>query len=135
MIRLSSCVLAALALSAGIASSVVSARADDHPLTVPNLPVASVSDVASISPVNVAGLLNYCIEVELVSHDDGDSVQTALNTKTNAVPSDQTGNMDYAIGSAGQLSVNGKASTITPMDTAGQGKMCSAVLTRAKSPI
>ncbi|NHO31299.1 alcohol dehydrogenase [Acetobacter fallax] len=145
MIRFSPRALAAFAITAGITSASLPALAGDmlaQPTTTPEgrpsaagiLP-ATGAEVASVTPVNLAGLLNYCVETELVSHDDGDSVQTALNAKTNAVPSDQNGNMDYAVGSAGQMIVAGKVTTVTPLDTGAQGKICSAVLARSKSMI
>ncbi len=146
MIRISPRTFAAFAIAAGFATASLPALADDGPEPQPaftsegrpsaaGIGPASPAEVASISPTNLAGLLNYCVETELVSHDDGDSVQTALNAKTNAVPMDQNGNVDYAIGSAGQLSIAGKATSVPQLDTAAQGKVCSAVLARSKSMI
>ncbi|GBQ92820.1 hypothetical protein AA23498_1558 [Acetobacter nitrogenifigens DSM 23921 = NBRC 105050] len=149
MTRLSTHVLAALAVAAGLASVSPAARADqpapvskggetatsDKNPTGTNLAVATAAQVAEISPANVAGLLNYCVETEQVSHEDGDAVQTALNAKTNAVPTDHAGNMDYAIGTAGQFLVGGKASTLTGLDQPAQGKLCTVVLARSRSLI
>ncbi|MFT8718004.1 alcohol dehydrogenase [Acetobacter sp.] len=130
-------IVAAAALAAGSASFILPAHAADLPPVYGQSPttVATPGDVASVSPANVAGLLNYCVETELVSHDDGDVLQAKVNAKTNAVPMDQNGNMDYAIGSSGQFLISGKRSTITSLDHDSQGKVCSAVLTRAKSLI
>ncbi|NHN88147.1 alcohol dehydrogenase [Acetobacter conturbans] len=130
-------VLGVASIIAGTSSVVLPAHAADLPAVYGQAPtaVASSADVASVSPANVAGLLNYCVETNLVSHDDGDSLQAAVNAKTNAVPNDQNGNMDYAIGTTGEFLISGKRSTITSLDQPAQGKVCSSVLTRAKSLI
>ncbi|MCE0742877.1 alcohol dehydrogenase [Acetobacter sicerae] len=130
-------VLAATSFVAGAASVALSAHAAELPAVYGKAPtaVASPADVASVSPANVAGLLNYCVETNQVSHDDGDSLQAAINAKTNAVPMDHNGNMDYAIGSSGEFLINGNRSTITSLEPAAQGNVCSSVLARAKSLI
>ncbi|GBR05960.1 alcohol dehydrogenase [Acetobacter oeni] len=145
MIRVSPRALAAFAITAGIASASLPALADDMlPQPVPSpegrpsaagITPATGAEIASVTPATLAGLLNFCVEANFVSHDDGDSVQTALNAKTNAVPSDQNGSMDYAIGTAGQMVVSGKTSTIAPLDPATQTRICSTVLARSKSMI
>ncbi|MBU2655844.1 hypothetical protein KOE73_16115, partial [Acidomonas methanolica] len=46
--------------------------------------------VAAIASADLAGVINYCIEINLITHGNGDAVQTALNAKTHAVPPDYT---------------------------------------------
>ncbi|GBQ23715.1 hypothetical protein AA0472_1192 [Acetobacter estunensis NRIC 0472] len=137
MIRFSLRALAVATAIAGASSfSFTAANAAEPPApTAGNPPsaVASASDVAAVSPANLAGLLNYCIMTDHISHEDGDALQTAVNEKTNAVPTDQRGNMDYAVGSTGQFEINGQRSTITSLESDAQGRVCGAVLTRAKT--
>ncbi|MBB2166780.1 alcohol dehydrogenase [Gluconacetobacter aggeris] len=138
MIRFSLRAVAILAAAIGFATqslSVRAAHAEDRAPIVNDFAPVTAAAVGAITPVNLAGVLNYCIETNLVSHQDGDAVQTSLNAKTHAVPPGQTGHVDYAVGSAGQFIVGNTISTITRLDASGQAKTCSAVLARAKSAI
>ncbi|GBQ30740.1 hypothetical protein AA12717_3563 [Gluconacetobacter sacchari DSM 12717] len=138
MIRFSLRACAVLVAVTGFAMHSLPALAgptEDHPPIVNDFAPATVSGVGGISLANLAGVLNYCVDVNLVSHQDGDAVQTAINAKTGATPPDQRGNVDYAVGTAGQFIVGGTTSTLTRLEAADQGKICSAVLTRAKSSI
>lgn len=138
MIRFSPRVFAALVAVTGFATQSLPAHAEQSEDRAPitnNFAPATASAVGAITPANLAGVLNYCIETNLVSHQDGDALQKAINAKTNATPPDQTGNVDYAAGSTGQFIVSGTTLTLTKLDAADQGKTCSAVLSRAKSSI
>ncbi|MBB2205503.1 alcohol dehydrogenase [Gluconacetobacter takamatsuzukensis] len=135
MVRFSPRAVAAFAAVAGFSMMSLAARADEKaPIMSAEAPVVPAA-VAAISPVNLAGIVNYCIETSLVSHADGDALQTSLNAKTNAVPPGQAGNVDYAVGSSGEFVVAGAVSTITKLSLPDQGKICTAAVARAKSLI
>lgn len=138
MIRFSPQAIAVLAAAVGFATQsfpMRAAQAEDRAPIVNDFTPVTVGAVGAITPVNLAGVLNYCIETNLISHHDGDAVQTSLNAKTHATPPDQTGQVDYADGSAGQFVVGNTTSTITKLDATNQAKTCQAVLARAKSAI
>lgn len=118
---------------AAVGLMVSSAQAADFSKTMPD--ATSVASINAASPANVAGALNYCIETDAVSDEDGTPTLVSLSKKSNAVPADQSGNMDYAYGTAGQFFVGGKATTMASMPHDEQKKLCGAVLSRAKSSI
>ncbi|EHH67869.1 alcohol dehydrogenase [Gluconobacter morbifer] len=97
-----------LALGLGLVST--AAMAQDDAQTVPPPPAVKGTpgkDFSSVSPTNLAGIMNYCIEEEYVSYDEGNPVLYGLAEKYKAT--EQTvGNYDYALGTAGYFNSNGK---------------------------
>lgn len=135
MIRFSPRIIAILVATTGLSAFSLTAQAEDRAPFVNEAPPAAAPAVAAIAPADLAGVLNYCIETNFVTHGNGDAVQTALNAKTHAVPPDQHGNVDYATGTTGQFIVGNALSTITKLSAPDQGKICSLVVARAQSLI
>ncbi|MDG6095768.1 alcohol dehydrogenase [Acetobacter sp. AN02] len=127
--------LAASGLAAVLVFAAPGARAQDEGSSniMKQLPNATQASVAGASPVNVAGALNYCIETEAVSDEDGTPTLVSLSKKYDAVPADHAGNKDYAIGTAGEFVAGGQTTTITGLPADDQKKLCGTVLSRAKS--
>ena len=80
----------------------------------------------------MAGRRNYGVETGRGSSEDGEAWQAKVKAKTNAVPADQHGSRDYAMGRSGEFQISGKRTTLTVLGHDDQAKLCSAVLTRAQ---
>ena len=95
-----------LALGLGVMSTAAMAQEQSPP------PPAAVQgtpgkDFTGVSPVNLAGIMNYCVELQYLSYDEGNPALYGLSEKYKAT--EQTvGNEDYALGTAGFFNSNGK---------------------------
>jgi len=75
------------------------------PGATPNLGVGT-ENLTGISPDNLAGLLNYCVELQYLSYDEGNPPLDGLIAKYKSVNM-TGGSMDYATGTAGYMTRNG----------------------------
>ncbi|GAB6967238.1 hypothetical protein JCM25156A_12750 [Komagataeibacter kakiaceti JCM 25156] len=93
------------------------------------------SAVASATPADLGGVMNYCIQSNYLDSKEAWPVLAALNKKTNDVPSDSKGNMSYADGSTGLLKVGGGQPPISLEDASAdiRTQACAKVEARAKS--
>ena len=95
-----------LALGLGLASQAAMAQ-EQSPPPPPAVQGTPGKDFTGVSPTNLAGIMNYCVEQQYVSYDEGNPVLYGLSEKYKAT--EQTvGNFDYALGTAGYFDSNGK---------------------------
>jgi len=89
-------------------------------------------DLTGVSPANLAGIVNYCIELNYLGYDEGEPTLNALIDKSNAVPKTQDGNFDYALGTAGHFDRQGSRYDMAALSTADRTAACHNALTVAK---
>lgn len=108
--------LLALGLSAGSASAA---------------PSASDTSLAGVSPDNIAGLLNFCTQVEYISYDEGNPPLDGLIAKYHSVNM-TGGSKDYAIGTAGLLNHNGTNFDIKTLPLEQKKAVCASAVKAAQ---
>lgn len=86
--------------------------------------------VGAINPGNNAGLLNYCVQNEYVDPATATDHLIAYNKKVGAVEENETGNMPYAQGSAGELHAHGQIYNIAMSTLPVRRNTCKAVYDR-----
>ncbi|ATU73045.1 hypothetical protein CFR78_04715 [Komagataeibacter rhaeticus] len=81
----------------------------------------------------VAGYLNFCIGNGLAPVADATRLLDLLIARTGAVPADERGNMDYALGTAGVIRPATQAGglRLTDLDMPRRHVACTQVLTKA----
>ena len=94
-------------------------------MAAPPIP-SELPNVASISPGNAAGVLEYCMKNNLVSSVSADAVLGNLNKKPNLTKSP-----DFTAGQAGDI-LGDKKFAIGKAPGYLQSRACDMVLTQAK---
>ncbi|GBR11668.1 alcohol dehydrogenase [Gluconobacter frateurii] len=95
-----------LVIGLGMVSSAALAQ-EQSPPPPPAVQGTPGKDFTGVSPANLAGIMNYCVELQYLSYDEGNPALYGLSEKYKAT--EQTvGNEDYALGTAGYFNSNGK---------------------------
>ncbi|MBV1829481.1 hypothetical protein HNW77_02075 [Komagataeibacter sp. AV436] len=88
--------------------------------------------LAATPGARLAGYLNFCIGNGLAQHDEATPLLVALIEKTNAVPPDEKGNMDYAYGTAGVLHPGTpERARLTDLDIPQRRDLCARAVQKA----
>lgn len=116
---------AALALGLGLAGGMASAA------PAPADSGSASSSLTGATPDNIAGLLNYCVEVEYLSYDEGNPPLDGLIAKYHSV--NQTGgSMDYAIGTAGFINHASDRFDVKSLPVDGRKAVCQSAVKAAQ---
>ena len=95
-------------------------------MSAPPIPSA-LPNVSTISAGNAAGVLQYCVQNNLVSSTSAGAVIDGLNKK-----SEVTKSADYAAGASGKV-LGSKSFSIGSAPSYLQSQACDMVLNRAKT--
>lgn len=103
-------------LLAGISAG---ARADERP------PAPTTLSLNGISPDNLAGLINFCLETRALPPPMGNPVLDALIAKYHSVMM-TGGNLDYAVGTAGMIIVGSQRFDVRRLPQESQRALCES---------
>ena len=90
--------------------------------------------IENASGARIAGYLNFCIGNGLAPQAGTSRLLDTLIVRTGAVPADERGNMDYALGTAGVLHPGGQEGgglRLTDLDMPQRHAACAQAITQA----
>ncbi|GBD57928.1 alcohol dehydrogenase [Gluconobacter wancherniae] len=120
-----------IGLALGLAASAAHAQTPPVPDPIQGTPS---KDFSNVSPSNLAGIMNYCTEHEYVSYEVGNPILYGLSEKYKTTEPNETGNYDYALGTAGQFARNGSTFIITAYTSIDDRKEACANAVKASQP-